>query len=207
MRTIIPTLATAALLALGLPTGTAFAQHDHAQHGDDESAAGHSHAQAELHGGSVTMTPDHHFEVVFAAAEMRVYAYDGKQVPIQSLKDVAVSGTLHAKEGDPIGVEFEYVAPDEEAGRSQGYFVAAYDFSEVEDGTLKAMIEVAGLSKEPVKFRTAVSVGELATYACPMHDAVVGEDPVACSKCGMALTRVPGHEDESEDDHDHGGHH
>lgn len=47
-----------------------------------ESETGHSHEKAERHGGSVTMTSDHHFEVVPMMNGIAVFAYDMHQNPV-----------------------------------------------------------------------------------------------------------------------------
>ena len=174
----------------------------------DEDAKGHSHEAAELHDGAVIMTPKHHFEVIFAPEEVRVYGYDREQKPISEMKDAKVTLTLRKKDGDPKELALDYVGPETKAGRSQGYFAAAYEFGKVEEGQMKATFNVSGVGKEPIKFKTAVSVSGLVTYACPMHPDITGEDPVECSKCGMALVKQAHDEDadHEKNEHSHEGH-
>jgi hypothetical protein len=181
-------IAVAGLIALGVSAKPAAAE---------ETAAGHSHEMAELHGGSVTMTPTHHFELLCTRKEARLYVYDGKQVPIPSLDGMKVSMVLQQKTGKPMTMPMTYVKPDAAHGRTQGYFVATHDFSGAKEGTLKATFLVEGLGKGPVEFKSAVSLGEQAVYACPMHSDVTGEDPGKCGKCGMNLVKVGG-----DDEHD-----
>lgn len=47
-----------------------------------QSAGGHSHAASEIHGGEVTMTWAHHFEIVWKADQVMVYLYDVDQKPL-----------------------------------------------------------------------------------------------------------------------------
>lgn len=173
----------------------------------DEGAEGHSHESAELHGGAVVMTPKHHFEVVFTPEEVRVYLYDGKQKSINELEDVKVTLTLQEKDGDPTELALNYLGPDAETGRSQGYFATTHEFAEVEEGQMKATFMVSGEGEEPIKFKTAVRVSELVTYACPMHPEITGEDPIECSECGMTLT-MQAHEegDHEKNENSHEGH-
>ena len=155
-----------------------------------ESAVGHSHAKSELHGGSAIMTPSHHFEVLFTAAEARVYVYDGLQAQVLDPRNARASMTLQEKGKEPLPFEMTYVAPELSAGRTQGYFVAHGDFSVAESGVMKAIIRVGGLTEKAVEFRTSVKVTEQTEYACTMHPEVKAQDPTNCSKCGMMLTRV-----------------
>jgi hypothetical protein len=174
----------------------------------DEEAKGHSHESCELHGGSVVMTPSHHFEVVFAREEVRVYGYDGAQKPINEMKDATGTVTLQAKDGSGKELALSYVSPDAEAGQSQGYFAAPHEFGEIEEGQMKATVMLSGVGEESITFKTAVKPSDLLTYACPMHPDIMGEDPIACSECGMALTKQANDEDgdPEKSEHDHQGH-
>jgi len=187
-------------------------QHDEGDRHDegkkhDEDAKGHSHGSSELHAGAVIMTSEHHFEVVFAPEEIRVYGYDGEQKPINEMEDVKITLTLKKRGEDAEEMALDYLGPDPEAGRSQGYFTTSYEFAEVEEGQMKATFTVSGMGKEPIKFKTAVSVSELVTYACPMHPEITGEDPIECSECGMTLT-MQAHEegDHEKNENSHEGH-
>src|SRR5581483_9760531 len=88
MRTVVIGIVVVGALA----GGVAFFLHGH-EHGDNDHGghehsrgeaekAGHSHANIQAHGGDVTMTQRHHFEVVFREASVRVYAYSQSQEPI-----------------------------------------------------------------------------------------------------------------------------
>ena len=162
----------------------------------DEAVEGHSQESSELHGGSVIMTPKHHFEVVFGSEEVRVYGYDGAHKPISEMMDAGVALTLQKTDGDPEELALSYVGPDAESGRKQGYFAAPYKFGDVEEGQIKATFLVSSMAKEPITFEAAVRVSEPVTYACPMHAEITGEDPIECSVCGMLLTK------QEQSDHD-----
>jgi hypothetical protein len=161
----------------------------------EEAATGHSHEMAELHGGSVTMTPAHHFEVLCTPKEARLYIYDGKQVPILNLEGMKASMVLQEKTGKPMTMPMTYVKPDAAHGQTQGYFAVTHDFSAAAKVAMKATFTVEGLAKTPVEFKSAVALGDPAVYACPMHPDVTGEDPGKCGKCGMNLEKMGGHEE------------
>lgn len=179
-------------LILLFASGQALAQHAHdGSHqmgsGHAESEAGHSHEMAVVHGGQVIMTPQHHFEVLFTDDQSRVYVYDGKQNPITNPKDVTATMTLMMKDGKSETMNLDYTAPDPEKGRTQGYFYVDRDMTGVKDGEMKAVIKMAGLQKDPIEFRTAVTMGHLVSYACPMGDSDPAEDPGKCPGCGMQM--------------------
>jgi len=185
-------IAPAALLAFSL----VFASSARAQDAKElekpeheESAAGHSHGMSEIHGGRVTMTPTHHFEVLFAPTEARVYCYDKVQQSIEPSDDVTVGMVLESRTGDDVPLTMKYVQPDPEKGHTLGYFSAAYDFSAVEENAMKAVLRIAGLTEKPIEFKTNVTVSEPASYACPMNDSAPVAEPMACPKCGMKMVR------------------
>lgn len=131
------------------------------EHGQEEKAekSGHSHDKAALHKGSVTMTQQHHFEVVFHEKELRVYVYTGGQEPILDLKGVSGSVLFQSKGGDTLTVKLSYVAPDSSDESAQGYLSLEHDFSGVKEGTMKASISLEGLSnpkETSVTFRESV---------------------------------------------------
>ena len=194
-------LALAGLVALAAAARPVAATAQHSDgHGQSEekpakeSAAGHSHEMAEVHGGSVTMTPTHHFELLSTSKEARLYIYDDHQVPIMNLAAMKASMVLQEKAGKPMTMPMTYVKPDVAHGRTQGYFVAAHDFSGAEKNAMKATFTIEGLAKIPAQFKSSVSLGEPVVYTCPMHSDVMGEDPGKCGKCGMNLEKAAGHE-------------
>jgi len=214
---VVAGIAAFSLLVAG---GQALAQHSHDEGkqgsaGHESSEPGHSHEMARLHGGEVTMTPHHHFEVVFTDGQARVYVYDGKQEPVAAPKNVTATMTLMAKAGKSETMELHYMAPDPKAGRTQGYFYADHEMAGGEE--TKAMVKMTGLEKDPVEFRTAVKIGHLMSYVCPMKDSAAAEDPGKCPKCGMEMMPMksgehmgeatgadPGHEHgDTDGDHHH----
>ena len=142
---------------LGLNAGRVLAQ----EHGHEEQAekSGHGHERAAIHEGSVTMTQQHHFEVVFHEQELRVYVYTGNQEPILALKGVSGNVRFQSKGGDTLTVKLSYVAPDSSHESAQGYLSVMHDFSGVEEGTMRASISIEGLShpeESSVTFRESV---------------------------------------------------
>lgn len=154
---------------------------------EKESTPGHSHEMSELHGGSATMTPRHHFESLFTPSEIRLYLYDAKQAPIADVGEARAVVTLEQKEAEPVQLDMTWMGPDPAKLRSQGYFVAQHEMTEDEAAATRAVFTIEGLAKAPVDFRTAVKLGRPAVWSCPMHPDVKSEDPTACPKCGMAL--------------------
>jgi hypothetical protein len=107
---------------------------------DEES--GHGHGKAQQHGGTVVMTEDHHFELVFDGNMVKVYGYDGDQNPI-SLQGVSGSATLRTRRGDGGNqVELEYHSGDE------GDYLEAHieGLSDGKAGKAKIAFELSGLS-------------------------------------------------------------
>jgi len=203
---------TRTILALGTGLWLAAAGPALAHGEGHHEKAGHSHEMAELHGGNVVMTEANHFETLFTPKEARVYCYDAAQKPIAEMKDVTASLMLHPHQGDPVMMDMLYMAPDSKTGRTQGYFYAPYDFSGVKGGMMKAMVSLAGLREKPVSFKTAVTLGEPATYVCPMGDSDPAPDPGSCPKCGMTRQKkmaegmhgmMHGMHDDADGDHDH----
>ncbi len=204
-----------AMLGLVFAGGRAIAQHSHGGghqmmgYGDEESKTGHSRRMAMVHGGQVTMTPHHHFEVLFTDKQARVYVYDAEQEPINDPKEVKADMTLMTKGGESETMHLQYVGPDPENGRTQGYFHADHEMASIEDGEMKGMFRMMGLEKDSIEFRTPVTMGRLMSYACPMKDSPPAEDPGRCPRCGMQMTTVQHGEHMSkamdkDSDHGHG---
>jgi hypothetical protein len=183
-----------AALSLLFAGGLALAQYTHNESHEimspshHESEAGHSHEMSMIHGGEVTMTPHHHFEVLFTDKQARVYCYDDQQKPIDDLKDMTATMTWMMKDGTSMGpMNLRYMAPDPAKGRTQGYFYADRDTSKVKDGDAKAMFRMMGLEKDPIEFRTAVMTGEPASYVCTSGKGGPYEDPCNCPDGTMAV--------------------
>lgn len=197
-----------AMLSLALASGAALAQHSHDKDhqmmgGQEEPENGHSHKMAMVHGGQVTMTPHHHFEVLFADSLARVYVYDGKQVPVDDPKNVKASMTLVVKGGEPETMDLQYIAPDPDKGRTQGYFYLHDRMADMKGHDMKAIVRLVGLEEDPIEFRTPVTMGEAVSYVCPMRDSDPAEDPGSCPKCGMQM-KADGHEKHKDSGHEHG---
>lgn len=158
-------------------------------HGDEsqEAMEGHSHEKAEIHGGEVTMTPHHHFETLFTPDGIRLYVYDENQKPVMSLKDAKASVVLQSKDGKSESIPLTYLPPDTASSRTQPCFAASHEFGAIQESTMKGLFAVQGLGKEPIQFKTPVSMMQEKFYTCTMHPEVRAEDPGKCPKCGMNL--------------------
>jgi hypothetical protein len=136
-----------------------------------DAKAGHSHEKCQLHGGQVSMTKENHFETMFAPDGIRVYRYSGGQVPMMVGK-VKGTATLQFKDGAKKEIDLAQVAPaDEEATAyfcpehpeatqmepgvceacgsmglmKQDYLFGQADLSEVEPGSMKAVVKIEGM--------------------------------------------------------------
>ncbi|MCA9756543.1 MAG: hypothetical protein KDA27_12130 [Candidatus Eisenbacteria bacterium] len=200
-------IAGAAALGLLLSSGPLLAQHAHGHdqaEGTNETMAGHSHHMAMRHGGEVTMTPQHHFEVLFTDDGPCLYLYGADQQPILDPKSVKAQVTLMDKDGKSQMMDLHYRGPDSSKGRTQGYFYADHDMSHMNVENMKAMFRVMGLQKDPIEFRTPIEVGDEAMYVCPMGDSPPAEDPGRCPKCGMELKKADSGHHMDSDEHEHG---
>lgn len=164
--------------------------HEHMKQ-DSESMEGHSQEMA-IHGGEVTMTPHHHFETLFIPGGIHLYVYDENQKPVEVTKDTKATVALETKDGKTVSLDMSYLGPDAKAGRTQACLAAAHDFGDMKPGTMKAMFTVTGLGKEPITFKTPVTMMHETMYTCSMHPDVRAEDPGKCPQCGMAMTPVGG---------------
>jgi hypothetical protein len=128
--------------------------HDDHNHGEAEKA-GHSHASAQAHGGDVTMTQRHHFEVVFRDASIRVYSYGPAQEPIEP-KGLSGTAKLLKKGADKPSESTLTVATDP-AEPARGFLEAPVDLKGLEAGSAKITFDVSGFAdgQEPkVSFTT-----------------------------------------------------
>lgn len=134
--------------------------------------SGHSHARCELHGGTVTMTRNHHFETLYAPDGIRIFTYSADQAPQMAEK---AKGRMTLKFKDGRTQELPMVAKKPLKGETtvyfcpmhkdlvqmepgvcpkcggmtlyvQDYLYGAVDLSQVEPGTLKAVIRIEGLA-------------------------------------------------------------
>ena len=162
-KTIIPLIAFA---MLHIP---AFAQ----------EKAGHSHEQAEIHGGEVLMSKQHHFEVVWMEDHVMVYLYDGHQKPLPA-KGVTGEVTFKFKGGKTQKATLQLMEAGKmqemmqhEAGEghehegkmadmhkmmaNQDHLVAKVDLGTAKEGEVKAVFALKGLpnEKEPEATFTA----------------------------------------------------
>lgn len=209
----------ALLLAAGLAFGGASVlraqdhdhDHDHGDHDHGGEKAGHSHEASAVHGGDVSMTEAHHFEVVFFENGVRVYPYGPKQ---ELLAAKGITGTAKlTKKGVEKSVEqkLTYVPADDKKGTHRDYLEAAFDWKGIEKGGAKITIDLAGLpgEKEPKASFTVTfnGVTPKVEYICPMKcEGGRALDPAKCPKCKMEMKKTSS-EGEKDDDHDHHDHH
>jgi hypothetical protein len=134
-----------------------------------KSDGGHSHAESEIHGGEVTMTWAHHFEVVWRADQVMVYLYDVDQKPLPAkgvsgevtfkfknrpeqkvtltmieAEKVPADSTISAK-SDMAPTPKEETAVPPQRLSNQDHLVASINLAEVKDGELKANFTFKGL--------------------------------------------------------------
>jgi hypothetical protein len=148
-------------------------EHQHDQR-KEESQAGHSHAKAEIHGGEVTMTKSHHFEVVWMPDHVMVYLYDINQKPLAAkgvtgevifkFKDgkeqkatltlmeagkMPMMGEHHAEGGQHEMMHGKMSKEEMEAMHklmsSQDHFMANVNLENVKEGDVKATFTLKGL--------------------------------------------------------------
>lgn len=208
---------TAAFMTPLLLIGTVRAQHEHGSMGMDKGEHQMmSHEQAQLHGGTATMTKAHHFEVVYMPDGIRVYAYDGKQHPIAA-KGITGEVTLMRKDGEPETLELKHqpgapLGEDEDAEHMHDYLFAPIDLSSAKAESFRARFELKGMSGEnepETQFISTYGGLTKADYVCPMHpDAWGATADSKCPLCGMKTTKarhMPMH-DKKSDDAEHSGH-
>lgn len=82
-------------------------------------AAGHSHERASLHGGTVAVTKEHHFETVFAADGVRIYLYSRDQAPLE-VEDARGTAKLRYQDGTKLEAKFAREMPAK--GETTVYF-------------------------------------------------------------------------------------
>jgi len=131
-------------------------QHGHEAEQHDEEGAGHSHAKAAQHDGSVVMTEKHHFELVFAGDAVKVYGYDKDQKPI-SLKGASGSASMRVRGGSSGKAELKYHAED-----PGGYLEAHFEgLGKLKPGQAKITFAVSGLpGAESATFTAANAAGD-----------------------------------------------
>lgn len=171
-------LALALGLFLGFPTARLYAQDPgHGVEGHSaEEVGGHSHGKLEGHGGSVTMTREFHFEVVFHRDKIQVYLYGGEENPLST---EGVSGSVRVRFRDRnrkrVEAALVYVNPNKEAGghehgqgdpkeKVQDYLEAKVDLSKVPERGAKATIrleKVPGQKEREVSFTETFRLARL----------------------------------------------
>lgn len=184
--------------------------HDHGKgHDEEHEKAGHSHEASQVHGGDVTMTEKHHFEVVFDEGGIRVYPYGKKQEPLAA-KGITGKASLQKKgAGKPTEQELKYVAADPKKGIFRDHLAASFDLKGLEKGSAKVTLELASLP-DPEEKTTSFTVtfnglSPHVEYVCPMKcEGGRGLDPAKCPKCKMEMKREGGSEKKGHGDHDHG---
>lgn len=141
----------------------------------DEESAGHGQNKAAAHGGGVTMTKEFHFESVFTPKEIRVYAYDGSQNPMQvkHWKQGLIGGKVMVQFRDrsrkPIHIDLKRAMQMTALTKRGG----GHEHGEAaEHGDSGGSSQSSG----PV------------LWVCPMHPKENGKTKGKCSACGMNLT-------------------
>lgn len=122
-----------------------------------EEAPGHSHAEARAHGGQVTMTKQHHFELVYQGDTVKVYGYDKGQNPI-SLEDASGELRLKTRGGESRTVELESSEGDSDRVHLRAQLTGLGD---VEPGDAKLTLSLNGVpgSQNPIEFTQTYEPG------------------------------------------------
>jgi len=166
-------------VAFGLGVSPVFGQHEHGEHehGAHEhgEGAGHSHEQAEAHGGVVTMSKEFHIETVFLPDQVRLYLYDGSQNP------------MHVKHWKNGLVEATGVVDFRDRGRG----TATLTFAHGMPGGYACPMHPGQKSDKPGQCpkchmklaKQKVPAGTL--WSCPMHPDENGKAAGKCGDCGM----------------------
>lgn len=134
-----------------------------------QEKAGHSHEKAEIHGGEVLMSKQHHFEVVWMEDHVMVFLYDGQQKPLAAkgvngevtfkFKDgrsqqealipmeVSKMQGMHHDESEEHGEHKEdnKMAAMRQMMGNQDHFMAKVDLSGAKEGEVKATFTLQGL--------------------------------------------------------------
>jgi len=84
-----------------------------------EEQPGHSHAEAKAHGGEITMSERHHFEVVPTQQGLAIFVYDYEQKPVD-IAGVSGSVTIVLKSGEEFEVPLTPYGKNLESGQEHG---------------------------------------------------------------------------------------
>lgn len=197
----------ALLLSSILLTGSlAFAQEVHHKKHEEESQSGHSHAKAEIHGGEVTMTKQHHFEVVWMPDHVMVYLYDKNQNP---LPVNGVTGEVTFKFKDGKEQKAELTVMDARKMKQMHHDESKAEMREHAHGKMteeqmKAMHE---RMSDQEHFMASVAVGDAkegevkATFTLKGLPGKGESEATFTSKNKMMV--MPHTEDEHQDEHQH----
>jgi len=186
MRRVLSTLISAAVLLFGIQVSA------------QESQAGHSHEQATVHGGKVTMNQEHHFEVVPMMHGVSVFAYDYTQNPID-VSNAEGMITLMTKDGKELTAALkpysESMAMHEEGQEmmQQGQHMesllfANLDLSGIDAREAKVTVTITGLQSEEepqVSFRETIALTDLPQNFSQIMGAHMGSQSQGSHEHGM----------------------
>lgn len=134
-----------------------------------QEKAGHGHKKAEMHGGTVLMTKQHHFEVAWKPDHVMIFLYDGHQKPLPAkgvkgevtfkfkdgktikkelmLMEASKMKGMHHDEGDEHGEHKNGNKMAEMRGMmgNQDHFMAKVDLGGAKEGEVKAIFTLEGL--------------------------------------------------------------
>ncbi len=184
MSSMLKAMILSGAVILGLGVNPVSAQHghgahDHGAHGHGSKmhgeASGHSHEQAEVHGGLVTMSKEFHVETVFMPNEVRLYLYDGSQNP------------MHVKHWKSGLVEATGTVDYRDRGRSS----TSLEFVRAAPGGYVCPMHAEVVSNKPGEcpkcemtlVKNDIKDGTL--WSCPMHPDENGKSAGTCDECGM----------------------
>lgn len=150
--------------ALALVAATSLAVADDAPKHDDQ----HKHG-APLHGGKVTMTEEHHFEVVFVKDGLKVYPRSHEDKPLNAARLTGTATFYHPNSAKPWFTR-KLTATAAVPGQMSSSIGTAVDLSKVPATGAKVEFKVEGL---------AVAAEPTATFTVPFALAASNEIVVA----------------------------
>ncbi|MBI3268320.1 MAG: hypothetical protein HYZ53_04810 [Planctomycetes bacterium] len=142
---------------------------------------------AEIHGGLVTATKEHVFEIAFHHDRIEVYLYDREQARA-SIQGAAGSVALVFRDKQRTGMHADLALVDT---HFRDWLSARMDLSRIEHGAARAFVRLAGLpGKEEtnVVLEVPFQIARIAKYVCA-KDKVVADEPGYCPKCSSLLIR------------------
>lgn len=149
------------------------------------------------HGGQVTATTHHYFEVVYTPTETRVYAFDASQRGLNARRLRGSAVLTVRSSGQSGSFPLEVVAQPAFTG-DVGYLAARVDVSRVHDGDMDVRFDLAGLpTDEPqASFTQTFFLAKPPLQITPATLSAADHQPVALQGvCPVTETALGAHGD------------